>query len=42
VIFKDDPIDKNIVTWHSALDSTPVLDTKELLAKIPNFLKSDS
>jgi len=42
VLFKDDPLDKNIVTWHDALDPTPVLDTDELLAKIPNFLKSDA
>ncbi len=42
MLFKDDPIDKNIVTWHDALDLTPALDTEELLAKIPNFLKSDA
>ena len=42
VLFKDDPIDKNIVTWHDALGQTPALDTTDLLAKIPNFLKSDA
>ncbi len=42
VLFKDDPLDKNIVTWYDVLDPTPVLDTEELLAKIPNFLKSDA
>jgi len=42
VLFKDDPLDKNIVTWYDVLDPTPVLDTEELLGKIPNFLKSDA
>jgi len=42
VLFKDDPLDKNIVTWYDVLDPTPVLDIEELLGKIPNFLKSDA
>jgi len=42
VLFKDDPLDKNIVTWYDVLEPKPVLDTEDLLAKIPNFLKSDA
>lgn len=42
ILFKDDPIDKNIVTWHEALGQTTPLDTEQLLATIPNFLKSDA
>ncbi len=42
VLFKDDPLDKNIVMWYDILEPKPVLDTEELLAKIPNFLKSDA
>ena len=40
MLFKDDPLDKNIVMWYDVLEPTPVMDTEELLAKIPNFLKS--
>ena len=28
--------------WYDVLDPKPVLDTDKLLAKIPNFLKSDA
>jgi len=42
VLFKDDPLDKNIVMWYDVLDPKPIIDTEELLAKIPNFLKSDA
>ena len=42
VLFKDDPIDKNIVMWYDVLEPKQVLNTEELLAKIPNFLKSDA
>jgi len=42
VLFKDDPLDKNIVMWYDVLEPKPVLDIEKLLAKIPNFLKSDA
>ena len=42
VLFKDDPIDNNIVTWYDVLEPKQTVDTEELLAKIPNFLKSDA
>jgi len=42
ILFKDDPVEKNLVVWYDLLDPKPQLNTEELLSKIPNFLKSDA
>jgi len=42
ILFKDDPVEKNLVMWYDVLEPKPVVDTEELLTKIPNFLKSDA
>ncbi len=42
ILFKDDPVEKNLVMWYDVLGTKPVVDTEELLSKIPNFLKSDA
>jgi len=41
VLFKDDPIDNVEMTWEDVLLKKEEKTTSYLLAKIPNFLKSD-
>ncbi len=42
ILFTDDPVEKNLVMWYDVLEPKPIVDTEELLSKIPNFLKSDA
>jgi len=41
VLFKDDPLDKDVVTWDEIIQVKPQKDLDELLSKIPMFTMSD-